>query len=196
LVGRVIGRVDARWLLVGGFTVLAIAMYRFGGINTQIAMSNVAWPNIVMGLSLGFIFVPLTTQTMGTLENWQMGNATGIYNLMRNLGGGVGISAVTTMLARGQQAHQAMMVGHVTPYDPAVQERVGAIVGALAPRVGEVAAKQAAYGIVYQEVQRQAGLWAYVDDFRVMAVMCVACVPLVFLFRKVVHKGKVEVGAH
>jgi DHA2 family multidrug resistance protein len=171
-------------------------MYAFGGINTQIAMSNVMWPNIIMGFSLGFIFVPLTVQCMGTLDNRQMGGATGIYNLMRNLGGGVGISAVTTMLARGQQAHQAMMSGHASVYDPAFREQVGRVAGALTPKLGAVAAHQAAYGVIYGEVQRQAGLWAYVDDFRVMALMCGACVPLVFLFRKVVHQGKAEVAAH
>ena len=80
---------------------------------------------MLMGFGTGFIFVPLTTLSVGTLRNDQIGSATGIQNLMRNVGGSVGISWVSTMLARYAQAHQAFMVGHVSPLDPAYQAQAG-----------------------------------------------------------------------
>jgi DHA2 family multidrug resistance protein len=148
-------------------------------------MGNVVWPNVLNGLGVGFVYVPLTTLAMGTLANEQMSNATGIYNLMRNLGGGVGIAVVTTMLARGAQAAQAALATHTSLLDPAFQTRLSALTAALAPRVGEAAAKPQALGLLYGEMQRQAGMWSYVHDFRTLAVMCLLCVPLAFVFKKV-----------
>jgi hypothetical protein len=80
---------------------------------------------------MGFIFVPLTTAAMGALANEQVGNATGFYNVVRNIGGSVGIAAITTLLARGAQRHQALLVHHVSPYDPEAQylARLGALLG-------------------------------------------------------------------
>ncbi|MBV9209111.1 MAG: DHA2 family efflux MFS transporter permease subunit, partial [Acidobacteria bacterium] len=123
IVGRLVGKVDSRFLMTFGFAVLAISMYMLVGVNLQIATSNIVWPNIINGFAMGFIFVPLTTTATGTLSREQMSNAAGIYSLMRNLGGGLGISAVTTFLARGAQQHQAVMVSHLTPYDTAFRER-------------------------------------------------------------------------
>jgi DHA2 family multidrug resistance protein len=136
IVGRLVGRVDGRWLIMFGFAVLAYSTWMLAGLNLNIAMSNVVWPNIVSGCAMGFIFVPLTTMAMGTLPNEQVGNASGIYNLMRNTGGSVGIAAVTTLLARGAQTHQAAISSHLTPYDPAFQQRLQQITSALGLRGG------------------------------------------------------------
>jgi len=100
VVGRIVARVDNRLLIAAGFLVLAHGAYELTQINLEIAFSNIVIPNIVMGVGLSMIFVPLLTVTMGTLRNDQLANATGIYSLMRNIGGGLGISAVTTLLAR------------------------------------------------------------------------------------------------
>ena len=83
---------------------------------------------------MGFIFVPLTTASMGSLPNEQMGNAAGMFNLMRNIGGSIGISMATTMVARGTQIHQAQMVGHLTPYNAPYQHQLSAMVAARATR--------------------------------------------------------------
>src|ERR1051326_2388334 len=96
IVGRLIGKVDGRYLIMFGFVVLAYSTYMLTGINLQVASSNVTWPLVISGFAMGFIFVPLTTMTMGTLRNEQVGNAAGIYNLMRNTGGSAGIAAMTT----------------------------------------------------------------------------------------------------
>ncbi len=107
-------------VLIGiGFALLAASSFWLGHINLQISVWSVIWPSVLNGVAISFIFVPLTTSTMGHLRQDQMGNATGIFNLMRNLGGSFGIAMVTTLLARRAQVHQAIMVAHMTPYDPA-----------------------------------------------------------------------------
>jgi DHA2 family multidrug resistance protein len=195
IVGRLIGRVDGRFLIMFGFAVLAYSTYMLTGINLEIATRNVTWPLIISGFALGFIFVPLTTMTMGTLRNEQMGNAAGIYNLMRNTGGSIGIALMTTFLARGAQTHQAVMVSHLTPYDPAFQQRLHQIATTLAARGDPVTAAQRAYGAIYGVLVRQAMLLSYIDNFRLLAGLCVVCIPAALLFKRV-RAGKAPVAAH
>jgi DHA2 family multidrug resistance protein len=149
-------------------------------------MGSIVWPQIISGLAMGFVFVPLTIMATGTLTNEQIGNATGIFNLMRNLGGSFGIAAVTTMLARGAQEHQAVMVSHLTPYDPAFQQRLHELAAAFAARGSNpIGASQQAYGAIYETLAGQATLLAYIDNFRLLAFLCLLCVPAALLFRKV-----------
>src|SRR5712664_681505 len=92
IVGRLVGRVNGRYLLLFGFGVLAFSTYLFSDIDLQISSSSIVWPGMISGFAMGFVFVPLTTMAMGTLPNEQMGNASGVFNLMRNIGGSLGIA--------------------------------------------------------------------------------------------------------
>jgi DHA2 family multidrug resistance protein len=177
LVGRLVGKVDGRYLIMIGFCIVGISTWVLSDINLQISIGSIAWPQVASGFALGFVFVPLTVLATGTLSNEQIGNATGIYNLMRNVGGSFGIAAVTTMLARGAQSHQAAMVSHLTPYDPVFQQR-------LAEMMTRMPAMQA-YSAIYQVLVRQATLLAYIDNFRLLAFMCLLCTPAALLFKKV-----------
>jgi len=187
LVGRLIGKIDGRYLVMFGFLVLGYATYRFSDINLTVSSSSIVWPNIISGFAMGFIFVPLTTMAMGRLANEQMGNASGVFNLMRNTGGSIGIATMTTMLARGSQIHQATLTQHVNPYDPIVQQRIQEIARALPGGAGV----EQAYGLVYGMVVRQAMVLSYIDNFRMLAFLCFLCVPAVFLFKRVKAKGPV-----
>ena len=111
-----------------------------------------------------------------------MGNATGIFNLMRNIGGSIGISMATTLVARGAQAHQAMMVGHLTPYDPQFQQYLHMLAAGLS-RYGGPVAHHRAYGWSGRHPDAAGRPCAYVDTFRILAVLCVLCVPLVLVFQ-------------
>jgi len=184
IVGRLINRVRGRYLVMFGFSVLSYSIYLFSKINLEISISSIVWPNIISGFAMGFIFVPLTTMALGTLSNEQMGNASGVFNLMRNTGGSVGIASVTTMLARGAQVHQAMMVAHLTPYDPAFQQRVGQLAARGVPGV----ATQQAYAGIYGTLVRQATLLSYIDIFRVLSFLCLLCIPATLLFERVKRK--------
>ncbi len=131
---------------------------------------------------------------MGTLQNEQMGNASGIFNLLRNLGGGVGISAATTMIARGAQAHQALMVGHLAPDQPAYRQLLAAQQMALAPGLGSATAARQAVARAYGLLIQQATLFAYVDTFRRLGFLCLGCILLVLLLKRVVPpRGPVAV---
>ena len=189
LVARLIGKLDGRLIIGVGLLVLAYTTNLFGNLNLQVAPRNVMWPNIYNGFGTALIFVPLTTITMGTLANEQMGNATGIFNLMRNLGGSIGIAAVTTLLARRAQTHQAMMVGHLTPYDPAYQNWVNTVASGMGGAGSGVDAMTRAHGVLYAELLRQANLWSYVDAFRLLAGLTLICVPAVFIFQRARRQG-------
>jgi DHA2 family multidrug resistance protein len=187
VVGRLVGLVDNRFLLFMGFGALGYSAYALGNLNLQIAPIDVIWPNVLNGLAMGFIFVPLTTSAMGTLRNEEMGNATGIYNLLRNIGAAVGITMMTTFLARGAQIHQTALVAHMTPYDAAYQQQLHEIQSALTPQSGTYQAGQEAQVIMSAQLSRQASLWAYVDDFRLLAILTIACIPGVLLLRRLRH---------
>src|ERR1039458_1011937 len=109
MVGLLVRRIDARFLMAFGFALLGASTWMLGNISLEIGMSSVVVPNILNGFAMGFVFVPLTTITLSRLRKQEMGNATGIYNLMRNIGGSVGIATVMTMLVRGSQIHQSTL---------------------------------------------------------------------------------------
>ena len=196
IVGRLVGRIQSRWLLCFGFTLLAVSSFMLSDITLQVSQARVILPSILNGVAISFIFVPLTTTTMSQLRQSQMGNATGLYNLMRNLGGSIGIAFVTTMLARGAQAHQALMVGHLTPTDPVFRQRLAAAQHALARHTDIVTAKTQAYSMIYQTLDHQAHLWAFVDNFRLFGLLALCGIPLIFLFKRITRQPIRPAEAH
>jgi DHA2 family multidrug resistance protein len=195
VVGRLIGKIDSRYLIMFGFAVLAYSTFMFTNINLEISSTSVSFPMIISGFAMGFVFVPLTTLTMGTLTNEQIGNASGIYNLMRNTGGSFGIAAMTALLARNQQIHQAQLVTHTTPYDPAFQQLFDQLTAPLIPQIGIEAATQQAYQTIYGMVVGQAAVLSYIDNFRLLGILCVLAVPTAFLFKRV-RRSKAPVDMH
>jgi DHA2 family multidrug resistance protein len=185
LIGYLTGRLDARRLIATGFVIAGVAIFMFGNINLNIGIVSIALPNFLQGVGMSMVFVPLSTITTAALPNDQIANATGIFNLMRNIGGSTGISMVTTMLARNAQAHQTILVAHLTPYDPAYQMRLQLLQGGLAPRVGSVLARQQALSAAYYQLVQQSTMLAFIDNFRWLALIAVVCLAGVFLLKKV-----------
>ena len=184
IAGQLVGRIDSRALVAVGLGIRALSLFMLGNLNAQIGMWNIVWPNVINGFANGFLFVPLTTMTLGTLSNEQMGRGTGLYNLTRNMGASFGISMVTTMLIRGGQRHQALLAGHMSPYDLPFRDLLGQLQHFLALHFGVAPALDRAYGILYGLLRQQAMLWSYVDDFRLLAVLTLCCLPFLLLFRK------------
>ena len=195
LVGRLIGKVSARVLITIGFLVLAYSSFMLGRVDLEIGIRDIIWPSIINGIAISFIFVPLTTVTMGTLSRQQMGNATGIFNLMRNLGGSLGIAMITTFISRGSQSNQSVLVGHFSQLNPVYQQRLAAIHAGLAAHSNPWNAAQQAYGILYGILRQQAALLTYIHNFRLFGIVCLVFTPLVFLFKKV-KPGKVAEDVH
>ena len=195
IVGRVIGKVSNRLLIGFGFLILAYSSFMLGRINLQISMASIVWPSIINGLAISCIFVPLATSSMGTLRQDQMGNASGIFNLMRNLGGSVGIAGITTLLSRSAQTSQADLAAHYNIFNPIYRQHYAQIQAGLAAHSGSWLAGKQAHEILYASLQSQATLLSYVHNFRLFGVLCLVTAPLVFLFKKV-RKGKAPIAAH
>lgn len=195
IVGRLVGRVRNRVLITVGFLLLAGSSFWLGHINLQISVWNVIWPSVLNGVAISFIFTPLTTAAVAHLRQEQIGNATGIYNLMRNLGGSFGIALVSTMIVRRAQVHQALMVSHLTPLDRAYRQALAAATHALTPFSGPWLAHRQAEQLLYGTLQSQASLWAFVENFRLFGVACLVCIPLVFLFKKA-RRARAPVAMH
>jgi len=191
LVGVLINYIDSRILLAFGFALVGYSAFLLGQINLGISMNSVVVPNLINGLAGGFIFVPLTTMTMSHLRKQEIGNAAGIYNLMRNLGGSIGIACVTTLLVRGSQAHQDYLGANITATAPALR---GSLLGLQAKFMQGGASAETAHreaiGMLYRGVQQQASLLAYADNFRLMGSLALLCIPLVILFHRVQRRGR------
>jgi len=190
VVGRIVGRVSNSLMIICGFIILGLSTLMLSRINMVIGMHDIILPVIINGLAMSFIFVPLTTSTMGMLRQAQMGNATGIFNLMRNLGGSIGIAAMTTMLARSTQANQAELAGHLNPYNPVFQHRHAALQSMLSLHENPWLASRHTGAILYGLLQQQAALLGYIGNFFLFGMICLICCPLVLLFKKVKpHQG-------
>jgi len=192
--GRLVGLVDTRFLVAAGFGLLAMSGIWLSHLSFDVAWGNIATVTFLNGLASPLIFIALSTVSFGTLRREQIGGATGIYNLMRNLGGSVGISVAATLLSRRAQVHQNVMVARMTPYDPVYQQRLESLRQALTPRVGPSAAGQQAVGLLYKTLLAQATLLAFVDNFRLITVLAAACMPLAIFLHRV--RGRAPSGAH
>ena len=184
LAGRLFNRIDARILVALGCLIGGYGCWCMAQFNTQIDFWNIALPGMYRGFSSGLIFVPMTTFSLATVSRENMGEATGLTNLLRNLGGSVGISTITTLVSRSAQTHQALLVGQMSQYNPVFNAQLAKIQGALTPQIGSTAAHEQSYGLMYQTLQQQASLLSYLDQFRTLVIVCLLCAPLVFLFKR------------
>jgi MFS transporter, DHA2 family, multidrug resistance protein len=195
VVGLLVGRFDPRRLVVFGLVVGAGTLIWLGELNLNAGYWDIFWPQFFQGLGLSMTFVPLTTITMDAIPRERMGNATSLFNLMRNLGGSVGIAMTGSMLARKQQEYVNVLGAHVTPYSTAAREAIAsAKAGFMASGADGVTATERAYAAVFGTVQRQAAMVSFVDLFRLLGFIFLLLVPLVFLMRR--PKGKAAVAAH
>ena len=142
----------------------------FGNLTLEISPTTLLLPILITGFGLSFVFVPITTAAYGTLRNDQIGNASGIFNLMRNVGGSIGISIAQTLLIRRSDAHQAYITGYVSQTQYWFEQRLSALTGYLTHHTAAPNAAGAAAGTLYRQLGRQALLWAYVDVFRWMSL--------------------------
>ena len=141
------------------------------------------------------MYVPIATSAIGTLSQEQMGNAAGIFNLMRNIGGSVGIAAITTLVTRHAQASQANLVWHMSKFNSTFQQQLAHLQSALANHTGNWAAAKKSLAVLYGSLQQQSSLLSYVYGFRFCVLVCLVCAALALLFKKV-GKPAGPVAAH
>jgi DHA2 family multidrug resistance protein len=187
LCGRLVTRVDQRLLLTFGCLVNAISLYMMSNLTLGMDYWSLTLPRIIQGFALGFIFVPLSTLTLATIRRDKLVNATSAYNVLRNLGGSVGIALATTYLAQRSQFHQHNLVSHVTIWDPATQERLARWTSHfLAQGADSFTAQRRAVAMLYHDVVSQAQVLAYADDFWLLAILF-SIVPLFLPLMRRVH---------
>jgi DHA2 family multidrug resistance protein len=185
IVGMLMTKIEPRKLLATGLVISAFSLYLLSRLNLNAGYWDIFWPQLLQGTSMGLLFVPLTTITNGPIPKEQMGNATSLFNLMRNMGASIGIAGVTTIVARHSQAHANVLAGHITPYDPAAVAMMNAIRnGMVASGADPATASRQAYAVAFGMVQRHAAMLSYLDAFFLLAVLFVAVLPLILFMKK------------
>ncbi|KQT85645.1 disulfide bond formation protein DsbA [Aurantimonas sp. Leaf443] len=173
LVGRLVGKVDARLLILAGLSLTALSLWQMSGFSILMDRTPIVVSGVVQGLGLGLVFVPLSTIAFATLPQRFRTDATSLFSLLRNIGSSVGISIVSTELAHNIIVNRAELTSRLTPFNPNL-DAMGAGTG-LGP--------EATLAMMNQSVQAQAAMIAYVDDFKLMMIVTLAVMPLVLLMR-------------
>ena len=180
--------IDPRKVFVCGVVGFVLSFYQLMGFNLTVSFWDVFGPQFLQGLALGLVFVPLTVLAMTAIPKEKMGNATGLFNMMRNIGGGVGISLVETMLTRMGQQHTSFLVSNISQTSPSALRLVAGLKGVFAGS-GPVLADQQAYATLFGMIERQAAMVALVRVFQYLAVMVLVLIPIIALTERP-HKGQ------
>jgi DHA2 family multidrug resistance protein len=188
VVGVLVSRVDPRRLLAVGLLTSAFSLYWMAGLNLQAGYWDVFWPQLLQGAGMGLLFVPLTTVAMDRISLKDMGHATSLFNLLRNLGGSAGIAIIQTVLARDRQEHFNVIGAHVNVYAPSTQLMLQNLRSAFVARGSDPAtAATRAYAALFGMVQKEAAMIAFIDAFTLLALVFIAMLPFLLLMKKPRH---------
>ena len=197
IIGMFVGKLDARKVLASGLFLGAVSSYQMSHLNLDAGYWDLFWPQMIQGFSLSMIFVPLTTIAMNPVPREQMGNATSLYNLMRNLGGSIGIAVIAMLNTRYQQKYVNVLGSHITATDAQARQWFGSLRSMfLANGSGPALADQRAYGALFGVVERQAAMRAFVDLFQLITVVFLLMIPLTLIMRKPKSGGGPGPAAH
>jgi DHA2 family multidrug resistance protein len=190
VVGTVMNRFDPRKVLAVGLTGAAWSLYALSRLSLEAGYWDIFWPQFIQGAALAMLFVPLTTATMDPIPKEEMGNATSMFNLMRNLGGSCGIAAATTYLFRRQQYHTNQLGAHVTAFSPAARTMSNGIAANMVAHGSDpVTAVRQAYVSIWGLIERQASMLSFVDTFLAMGVVFLLVLPLLFVMKRPQSRG-------
>jgi DHA2 family multidrug resistance protein len=176
IVGQLVGRLDTRLLVAVGMGLTAWPMYEMTGWTPDVSQTTIILNGLIQGAGLGFLFVPLSTAALSTLAPEQRTQGAGLYNLSRNIGSSVGISAVTSLLTQNTQANHADIAAHVTAVNRVFENP--AIAKFWNPMTD--AGRAALDAMITQQAQ----VIAYIDDFKLLMIVTLAAIPLIFIFKK------------
>jgi len=188
-------KVSPRLLLGIGLSISAYALWLMSGFDLQASFRSVVIPRLIQGFGLGLFFVPLSAATFTGIPNEETGNASGIFNLLRNLGGSFGVAFSTTILARRTQLHQTFLAENITPYNPSYQQYYDKIQQLLQAHQQPVAGRSAILDEIYRQLMRQANMLAFNDTFWLLALATAVLVPLTIIFRQK-SGNELKAGVH
>jgi DHA2 family multidrug resistance protein len=190
LVGTVMSKFDPRKVLAVGLVGASWSLYSLSRLNLEAGYWDIFWPQFIQGAALAMLFVPLTTATMDPIPKEEMGNATSMFNLMRNLGGSFGIAAATTYLFRRQQLHTHQLGARVTEFNPAARAMSKGLAATMMAHGSDpyLAARQA-YVATWGLIERQASMLSFVDTFLAMGLVFLLVLPLLFAMKRPKSRG-------
>jgi DHA2 family multidrug resistance protein len=199
MVGFLLSRYSPRWLMLFGLTVLSLSLFHMTTFDLGIDFRTVTMARVYQAVGLSFLFVPINTAAYAFLPREKNNAASGLMNLARNIGGSIGISFVTTMLARRAQFHQVRLVEKLNAANPQFQSVLHGMTGTFSgggagPGSGGGSALQHAYAMMQANVIRQATMLAYIDNFWLLGVVIACLIPCVFLIKNPKPGG--EIVAH
>jgi DHA2 family multidrug resistance protein len=191
VIGIILARFGPRKLLPLGLAGGAFTLFWFGQLNLNAGYWDFFWPQFIQGISLGLLFVPLTTITMDGIPREEMGNATSIFNLMRNIGGSTGIATVTTMLERHQQTLVNRLGAGIHLYNPGARSLLYQLRSGFVARGSDTTtATRRAYAAAFGLVQQHAAMLSFVQIFRFLALVFLAMIPLILIMRNPSHQRR------
>jgi DHA2 family multidrug resistance protein len=183
-VALLVSKMDPRIMISLGFGIFGVCAYWFSLLNFNIGFWSLFWPILISGVGLAMVFSPLAGIALGTLPEKQLGNGSALFNLLRNVGGSIGISFVNTIAERHLQSHTNELSRSLVGTRHVVQNEVSALTSFMARHVGPHLAMQRAYAELATTLANQAQTMAYADCFRYLAVMSVGCAAAVFILKK------------
>ncbi|WP_233595991.1 MULTISPECIES: DHA2 family efflux MFS transporter permease subunit [Corallococcus] len=194
LIGKFGGKVDGRFLVALGVIGMSVSLWTNGHLTTRVDEITLITPVFIRACSMGFIFVPLSVMALSNLRPEQRGNAAGLFNLTRELGGSIGTAWMSSALSRTTKANFTAITSHVDTYGQVAQEQFAQLKGAMAAR-GVLDPTGAAMGLLGQRVNAQALVRAFNANFLILAVIFACALILVGMLQKPDPTVKVE-GAH
>ncbi len=194
LAGKLVSKVNSKGVLISGLLITAYSIFIMARFNLYVDYHFVAMSRIIMGIGMGLVFVPLASMAFSTIKKEEMGNATSIFNLLRNIAGSFGIAFMTTILARRAQFHQFRLSEQLSPYNLHYQLGMNKAATVLGAKTGG-ASIASAHGVIYQQMMRQANLFSFTDAFYLATLILLCVIPLVFLLRRPKH-GAENVAVH
>ncbi len=176
---------DARLLTFLGIALSVGGMWGLSRLNPQSGIPDTYWPLIIRGASVGFLFIPVNTLALGSLGPDEVNQGTGLLGLARQLGGSIGIAILATDLQNNQHINRANLVGDLTTANPAYNQRLQDLTGALvAHGYGHAVAQQGALGLMDQTLTQQVAALSFNGTFQLLMLISVAMLPTLLLLRK------------
>src|ERR1700681_1782344 len=174
IAGQLLRYIDPRPLIATGLGITGLALYLMTGFTPDVPQATLVRTGLVQGFGIGCVFVPLSTVAFGTLAPALRTQATGLFNLMRNIGSSIGISMMSYLLVRNSATEQAALVEHITPYRQVVRDYAHHL--SLTTFGGRAA--------LAQIVTAQAEAVAFIDNFKLMMFVSFLAIPLVILLQR------------
>jgi MFS transporter, DHA2 family, multidrug resistance protein len=194
LVGFLLSRYSPRWLMIFGLTTLSLSLFHMTRFDLGVDFRTVTMARVFQSAGLAFLFVPINTSAYAFLPREKNNAASGLMNLARNIGGSVGISFVTTMLARRAQFHQVRLTENLSAANPQFQKMLHGMSGTFqGGGSGPATALQRTYAMVQGNLIRQSTMLAYIDNFWLLGVVILCLIPCVFLMKKSKPGGGIAV---